>query len=138
MKLTLADGSQKLMNQESAIMDFDDSNLVIHVSEQEVFQSMDGFGFALTGGSALHLNSMSSSARKELLNELFGQSFGELNFSFIRVSIGASDLDQSPFSYVDTQDNDLDSFALTRDKQNLIPIIKEILAINPVCYLWHS
>ncbi len=129
--LTLADGSQKFVSQEPAILGYNDSSLVIHVSEQEAFQSMDGFGFALTGGSAIHLNSMSSSARKELLQELFGQSPGELNFSFIRVSIGASDLDQTPFSYVDAQDYDLDSFSLTRDKQNMIPIIKEILEINP-------
>ena len=99
------------------------------------YQQMDGFGFAVTGGTASHLQGMSNSARSSLLNELFGQQSGELGMSLIRISIGASDLDESPFSYADTPGNEpdpaLNSFSLSRDTLQLIPTLKEILSINP-------
>lgn len=110
------------------------SNATITVSDQTTYQEMDGFGFALTGGSALHLNSMGSSLRAELLNELFGAN--GIGISYLRVSVGASDLDAEPFSYDDlpagqTEDLNLDHFSIAKDTENLIPILQEILAINP-------
>lgn len=110
------------------------SNSTITVSEQTTYQEMDGFGFALTGGSALHLNNMGSSQRAVLLEELFGSN--GIGISYLRVSVGASDLDLEPFSYDDlptgqTEDLNLDHFSIAKDQQNLIPILKEILSINP-------
>jgi len=110
------------------------SNATITVSDQTTYQEMDGFGFALTGGSALHLNSMGSSQRADLLNELFGSN--GIGISYLRVSVAASDLDAEPFSYDDlpagqTEDLNLDHFSIAKDQENLIPILKEILAINP-------
>ena len=60
------------MVQESAILAFDKANTIIDISDQETFQLIDGFGFALTGGSAQHFKSMNASARAKLLQELFG------------------------------------------------------------------
>ena len=55
--------------------------------------------------------------------------------SFLRISIGASDLDAEPFSYADTEENipdpDLNTFSLAKDEKYLIPILKEIISINP-------
>ena len=111
----------------------ENNNSTITVSDQITYQEMDGFGFALTGGSALHLNTMAASQRAILLNELFGAN--GLRISYLRVSVGASDLDVEPFSYNDlpsgqTQDLNLDHFSIAKDQENLIPILKEILAIN--------
>ena len=60
-------------------------------------QTMDGFGFALTGGSALHLHNMSVEDRTALLIELFDHSGDNIGISYLRVSIGASDLDAKYF-----------------------------------------
>ena len=43
----------------------------ITVDPERAFQTMDGFGFALTGGSARHLSDMTPPARAGLLQELF-------------------------------------------------------------------
>lgn len=98
-------------------------------------QTVDGFGFSLTGGSALHINNMSSGAKSSLLNELFGAQDGQLDISYLRVSIGSSDLDAAPFSYNDLPagetDTDLSEFSLAPDQSHLIPVLQEILAINP-------
>jgi glucosylceramidase len=107
----------------------------ILVDPSVAYQEMDGFGFALTGGSALHIHSMSAPARADLLDELFSTAGDAIGTSYLRVSIGASDLDEEVFSYVDLPsgqtDPDLEHFTLDRDREHLIPVLKEILAINP-------
>ena len=45
---------------------------VIRLNPSKTFQEMDGFGFTLTGGSAMHLSKMEKGARGKLLKELFG------------------------------------------------------------------
>lgn len=107
----------------------------IVVDDRTEFQSMDGFGFALTGGSAEHLINMSSEARSKILHEVFGTEGNEIGVSYLRISIGASDLNSFVFSYDDIPegktDFDLKKFDLAQDKKDVIPVMKEILAINP-------
>lgn len=107
----------------------------IRIDPGTTYQEIDGFGFALTGGSALHLHAMSPPARAALLRELFGQEGNAIGTSYLRLSIGASDLDAEVFSYDDVPDGETDPgmerFTLDRDRRHLIPVLKEILAINP-------
>ncbi|WP_255456785.1 hypothetical protein [Pedobacter sp. HDW13] len=73
----------------------------IFVNDKETFQSIDGFGYALTGGSAQHIVKMSAPARAALLKELFATNGTNIGVSYIRLSIGASDLNEKVFSYND-------------------------------------
>ncbi|WP_229731271.1 glycoside hydrolase family 30 protein [Hyunsoonleella pacifica] len=111
------------------------NNFTITVDEGTSYQEMDGFGYSLTGGSAMLINNMSSSARANLLEELFGTGANSISISYLRVSIGSSDLDANTFSYNDLPsgqtDVNLDNFSLNPDMANLIPVLKEVLAINP-------
>ena len=129
--LTLTDGSKKLAKDNNGWEAFATDAEVIAIDADVTYQIMDGFGFAVTGGSATHLMAMSQSARQKLLQELFGRGPGQMGLSMIRISIGASDLDAEVFSYVDTPDQSLNSFSLGRDTVTLIPLLKEILMINP-------
>ena len=108
---------------------------VIKLDTTQVFQSVDGFGFTLTGGSALVINKMNPTDKKNLLNELFGNAATAISISYLRISIGASDLNDTPFSYDDVPNGQTDmslaNFSLNPDKTDLIPLLKEILAINP-------
>ena len=105
------------------------------IDTTKTYQEMDGFGYTLTGGRALHINRMSESARAALLQELFGTAEDELGVSYLRLSIGASDLDEKPFSYNDLSegqtDVELNHFSLANDTINLIPVLKDILKIAP-------
>ncbi len=107
----------------------------IIIDTSKSFQEIDGFGYSLTGGSALHINKMSELARKALLQELFDTGENNLGVSYLRISIGASDLDEAPFSYDDLDDGEtdenLEKFSLANDTVNLIPVLKEILKISP-------
>lgn len=108
---------------------------LIEVNEEEVLQEMDGFGFSLTGGSAYHIYNMSVEARKELLNELFRFDENNIGISYLRISVGASDLDAEVFSYNDLPegetDENMDKFSLGPDREYLIPVLQEILEIYP-------
>ena len=107
----------------------------IEINDQQKFQTMDGFGFALTGGSAQHLARMDAAKRAALLQELFGVDGKNIGISYLRISIGSSDLNDHVYSYDDLAagetDPELKKFSLAGDRGELIPILKEILAINP-------
>ena len=107
----------------------------IEIDDAVNFQDMEGFGYTLTGGSAQVINQLSSTSRKDLLQELFGQNTNSISINYLRISIGASDLDASVFSYndipTDQTDINLNKFSLSPDMTNLVPLLKEIIAINP-------
>src|SRR5690348_8472338 len=111
------------------------NNPVITIDESKTFQSVDGFGFTLTGGSAFHIQNMDPSARAALLQELFGMDDNHIGISYLRISIGSSDLNDHVFTYDDLPagqtDTGMNKFSLAPDTTYLIPVLKEILAINP-------
>lgn len=98
-------------------------------------QTLDGFGFALTGGSAELLAKMSGAARARTLRQIFARDGNNLGVSYLRISIGASDLNSFVFSYDDLAagetDVELKKFDLGQDRKDVIPVLKEILAISP-------
>jgi glucosylceramidase len=127
-----------LLQKQTATLKFGtvaNTNPNIDVDSAQAFQSVDGFGYTLTGGSAYLLSRLTSSQRASLLQELFGSGENAIGVSYLRLSIGASDLSEQVFSYDDLSagntDINLDSFSLSRDTLYLIPVLKEILAINP-------
>lgn len=107
----------------------------IQVDSTKKFQEMDGFGFCLTDGSAKLLHQMSDYKRGKLLQELFSRKDSSIGISYIRVSIGASDLSDSAYSYDDMPkgktDESLSHFSIEKANTELIPILKEILKIAP-------
>jgi len=114
----------------------------IVVDTTETYQEIDGFGNCLTGGSAILLNEMTSEARGELLGELFSTEGNGIGISYLRISIGASDLSDRVFSYNDLPEGETDPmmerFGIDSEKEDLIPVLKEILAINPAIKIMGS
>lgn len=110
-------------------------NQTISVDDEQSYQSIDGFGYCLTGGSAMLLHKMSPQNRSAILNELFRSDENNIGVSYLRVSIGASDLDDHVFSYDDLPpgqtDPELKKFSIEEDRKHLIPVLKEILKISP-------
>lgn len=111
------------------------NNLFIDIDTSTVMQAIDGFGYTLTGGSAYLINKMNAGQKSSLLNELFGNGDNSIRISYLRISIGASDLNASVFSYDDMPagqtDTTLAHFNFSQDSIDLIPLLKEILSVNP-------
>ena len=115
----------------------------INLFTDSLYQSMDGFGFTLSQGSASHLLAMSESARKSVLQELFGTGEKDIRISYLRLAVAASDLNAFPFSYNDLKDPrgtdpSLSQFSLSYDTLDVLPLLKQILAINPKVTLMAS
>jgi glucosylceramidase len=133
--LTTADRSALLAEQKDALPFSSPANSAptIDVNDMQQYQSMDGFGFALTGGSAQLLMRMDPGPRAALLKDLFDPAGTAV--SYIRITIGASDMNERVYSYDDLgkgeTDVDLARFTLGPDRADVIPVLKQILAINP-------
>ena len=69
------------------------------------------------------------------MQELFSANGDGIKLAFLRVSIGASDLSQTSFSYDDLPkgqtDVNLNQFNTHAGDVNVIPLLRNILAINP-------
>lgn len=135
--LTNPDKSALFAKQNASINFMSDANQnpTIEVDTTQAFQPIDGFGYTLTGGSAYVINRMQATAKAALLKELFAVDDRNIGVSYLRISIGASDLNGYVFTYDDLSSGETDpemlKFSLYQDKADLIPVLKEILAINP-------
>jgi glucosylceramidase len=111
------------------------STQTITINTAKTYQTIDGFGFALTGGSAQLLMHMDPAKRAALLHELFTRTGDGIGVSYLRLTIGSSDMNDHVYSYDDLApgetDVDMAKFSLDPDKADVIPIMKQILAINP-------
>lgn len=93
------------------------------------YQNMDGFGAAVTGSTCFNLSLMPPQKRSQFLKETFSPTDG-FGLSYIRISIGCSDFSLSEYTCCDTKG--IENFNLTMEENKyIIPILKEILAINP-------
>jgi glucosylceramidase len=103
----------------------------ITVDAEQKYQHIEGFGFSLTGGSAMLISRLPDADRRALLRELFLPHEDGIGVSFLRLSIGASDLSERCFSYHDRPDPELIYFDIEAGDLEVIPLLQEILALNP-------
>lgn len=127
MYVTTSNRSQDFKKQ---AVDFsnEQSAMSITLKPVERFQTMDGFGAAVTGSSAFNLLKMTAEDRKKFLTETFSPTEG-MGYSYIRVAIGCSDFSLSEYTCWDDKEA---GFGLTTEETDyVIPVLKEIIAINP-------
>ncbi|RXZ68442.1 glycoside hydrolase family 30 protein [Agromyces albus] len=112
-----------------------DPDVDISIDPRAEQQRVDGFGAAMTHSSADLLASMPGDERTALLEELFDPD-GPVRLSTLRLPIGASDfVDTDAFTFDDVAvgetDWELERFSIDPDRHALIPMLQEVLAINP-------
>jgi len=142
--MTEADGGARLAPQPDlpfvAAATADDSVLVITVDRGTAYQSIVGFGAAMTDASAwLFQTRLSSAQRASLLQELFGRTGDGIGLDMLRLTIGASDFSRAHDTLADlppgvppaTRDDSLATFSIARDRGELIPVVRQVLSINP-------
>jgi glucosylceramidase len=134
--MTTADGSSRLHEQAPLRWrKAGGDNAAIVIDDAKSYQTMDGFGHAVTGGTAQLMMKMSPGARSALLHELFGTGPGQIGVSYIRVSVGASDMNDRVYTYDDLppgqDDPGLAQFSLAEEERYVIPVLREIVAIQP-------
>ena len=108
---------------------------VIDIDAHQRYQTMVGFGAAITDSSAwLIQNKLSPERRDALMKELFSVKDG-IGLSFTRLSIGGSDFSLRHYSLDDMppgqSDPELKHFSIDMNRVDVIPVTRQALAINP-------
>lgn len=126
----------KLLAQEYAPMLPDEvagDAVAIRVDEATVYQSMVGFGGAMTESAAKVISDLPGEARDRLMSELFHPADG-IGLSFVRVPMGATDFALSDYTYADAKGpagDLLAHFSTARDDAYVVPRLQQALALNP-------
>ena len=112
---------------------------VITVDDTRHFQTMQGFGGAMTDTSAwLIWDALTPNRRTALMRKLFAPDPDGIGISYVRVPIGASDFTwgRAPYSYDDVpsgqSDPTLARFSIAHDTAYVLPALRAMRAINPL------
>jgi len=112
----------------------------VEIKLSETFQTMDGFGAAMTESSAYLIKNLSETQREIVMNDLFSKS--GINISFVRIPMGASDFALDNYSYndipLDQTDLTQEHFTLARDEEYVIPMLQIAMQKNPHLLLMGS
>ncbi len=100
-------------------------NKVINVYENVKYQNFIGFGGAITQATGKIYNSFSDNEKQEFLNSYFKV----CSYNICRIPIASCDF--SPESYSYSYEKDLSDFNINKDEEYIIPLIKDVIKINP-------
>jgi glucosylceramidase len=131
--VTTPDGAMKLADRGAVSFQPGGSDaLTISVDPSRRYQTMDGFGASITDSSAHVLMSLSSQNRSAAMRSLFRDD----RLSFLRQPIGASDFVAGDFyTYDDVPagqtDYDMRRFSIAHDRAEILPLLRQALALNP-------
>jgi glucosylceramidase len=106
--------------------------LTVSVDPSRRYQSMDGFGASITDSSARVLYGLSKPQRDAAMRSLFADD----KLSFLRQPVGASDFVDGPhYTYDDvpagTTDYELRRFSIDHDREQILPLLRQALRLNP-------
>lgn len=111
---------------------------VITIHDTQRFQTMQGFGAAMTDTSAwLIWDKLTPRRRSSLMRKLFAPGPSGIGISYVRVPIGASDFTQgrTPYSYDDLpsgqSDPTLANFSIAHDTAYILPVLRAMRSIDP-------
>lgn len=108
----------------------------INLQPSTTYQTMDGFGAAMTDSSAWLLqNKLNATQRDTLMQRLFTTEGDGIGLSYLRVPMGASDFALSPYTYNDLPNGQTDptnaQFSVAHDEAYIIPTLQQARALNP-------
>jgi len=103
------------------------SLITLDVSKE--YQTITGFGGAFTESSAFLLNQLSKENRDRILKAYFSKEGAR--YSLTRTHMNSCDFSLNNYSYTPVPgDRNLEHFSIDEDKADLIPIIKDAMAIS--------
>ena len=106
-----------------------DSASSIKILPEQKFQTITGFGGSFTQSSAHLLNGLSKEKRKEVIDAYFSDEGAR--YSLTRTHMNSCDFSTEQYFYAPVADDmNLDSFSIEHDRGDIIPFIKEAMAVS--------
>ncbi|MBT8320513.1 MAG: glycosyl hydrolase family 30, partial [Eudoraea sp.] len=101
----------------------------IKLLPDQKFQTITGFGGSFTEASAYLLNQLGAENRKKIIDAYFGPEGAR--YSLTRTHMNSCDFSLSNYSYAPVEgDVELSSFSIEEDRDDIIPMIKEAMAVS--------
>jgi glucosylceramidase len=101
-----------------------ESEPCVFVDATKTFQTMIGFGGAITDASAETFAKLPESAQQELLKAYYDKDNG-IAYAIVRTNMNSCDFSSGSYTYVADNDKELKTFNLSHDEQFKIPMIKK-------------
>jgi glucosylceramidase len=109
----------------------------IVLDPSKTYQDILGFGASFTDASCYLLDRLERPVRTRLFHELFDPS--EMGFSVGRICMGASDYATHLYSYNEGEpDPEMRRFSIDHDRKYIIPMLRDVRAVNPGLFLLAS
>ncbi|MDB9883013.1 glycosyl hydrolase family 30 [Bacteroidia bacterium] len=106
-----------------------DSATLIRILPEQKFQTITGIGGSFTESSASLLNKLSPAKRKEVIEAYFGDDGAK--YSLTRTHMNSCDFSLDHYSYAPVADDMLlENFSVKEDKDDIIPMIKDAMAVS--------
>jgi glucosylceramidase len=134
--ITTADGTDKLSD--LGTVDFSSTPSTaptVVVDPTQTFQTMQGFGGAITDSSASVLYTLPAAQRAQVMASLFSPATGD-GLDYLRQPIGASDMvATSAYTYDDLAagqtDYSMKDFSIAHDQAQILPLLRQAEHLNP-------
>ncbi|MER6678413.1 RICIN domain-containing protein [Streptomyces sp. NPDC000983] len=124
--VTTPDGARKL-SAETVAFDGAVQPVDIRVDAGSRGQRFTGAGASVTEASAHLIQQLPADRRADLMKSLFSPTEG-IGLNYLRQPLGSTDFNSGGFyTYEDTRG----SFSIARDRQEIIPVVKQATALNP-------
>jgi glucosylceramidase len=135
--VTTPDGVERMQPQAPVAFRAGPSDLTtITVDPTRTYQSVDGFGGALTDSTAAVLSTLPAQARDAAMRQLFDPRQG-IGVSFLRQPVGSSDFTAAPahYTYDDMPAGQTDfalrHFSVAHDQAQILPLLRQAKELNP-------
>ena len=107
----------------------DDESIQITLLPEEKYQTITGFGGSFTESSASLLNRLGKENRAKVLDAYFGEDGAK--YSLTRTHMNSCDFSLTNYSYAPVEgDAELEHFSVDEDRDDIIPMIKDAMAIS--------
>ena len=109
-------------------IEFTDDNAreteLINIYPEVEYQTIRGFGGAITEAAGYIYSLMNGQQKKEMLEEYFGR--GKMNYRFVRIPIDSCDFSLSHYEAdSDEMDEGLENFSLARLEEYILPMLRD-------------
>lgn len=144
--LTLPDQSKLLQREPNLAFEpagGEPDGYTIAVDDTITYQTIEGFGAAMTDSSAwLLMRVLSDGQRERVMRDLFTREGDGIGLSYLRLPVGASDFALRDYTYSDLPagetDPRMEQFSINYDEAYIIPAVQMALDLNPALRLMGS
>ena len=107
----------------ASVSDHDEQELhLVNLYPQVQYQSILGFGGAITEAVGLVLKAMPPQLARQVISDYYGPS--GIGYSLVRTHLDSCDFASGNYCAIEEKDETLSTFSLRHDEENIIPYIK--------------